>query len=88
MATRIEGRVISVHWVFNQTVEAAQHTPGEVSVHELSVTDGFTDHPADELEVVQMVHVDHAQGVGLESRTVCRCCEERVVRVEDLSGQH
>ena len=35
-----------------------------------------------------MVAVDHAEGVRLEGSPVRRCCEEGIVGIKNLPGQH
>ena len=55
---------------------------GKVRVHQVSIADGLSDDPADELEVGQVVRVDVAVGVGLEGHAVPGGDEQHVARIE------
>ena len=46
-----------------KSIERASH---------LAVTNGLSDHPTHELEIVQMIGVDDTQRIRLEGRAVCR----------------
>jgi hypothetical protein len=61
--------------------------PREVSIQQVSIHHCLPEHPPSELEVVQVVLVDAAQGVGLEGGSVLAPGEEAVVGVEDLARQ-
>mmetsp|Transcript_27483 Transcript_27483/g.46108 ORF Transcript_27483/g.46108 Transcript_27483/m.46108 type:complete len:417 (+) Transcript_27483:383-1633(+) len=62
--------------------------PREVRIHELSIANGFANDSAHKFEVIQVVGIDHTQRIGLEGGAIDGCREERIVGVEDLSGQN
>ena len=63
-------------------------SPGEVRIHELAVANSLTDNSPNELEVIQVIVVYHAQWVRLESRSIGRRSEEYIVWIEYLSGKY
>ena len=60
--------------------------PSKVSIHELAIAYRFPNHSSDKLEVIQMIHVYHAQWVRLESCTVSRSRKQGVVAIKYFTG--
>jgi hypothetical protein len=58
----------------------------EVALEEALIEDSFTHHAPDELEVAQVLHLHMGLRVGVVSGARRRQDEERIVRVEHLSG--
>ena len=59
-----------------------------MSIHELTITNRFPNDSAHKFKIVKMIHIYHAQWVGLESGTISSSREESIVGVEYLSGQY
>lgn len=59
-----------------------------MSVHELTVTYRLPNNTTNKLEIIQMIHIYHAQRVGLESGTVSRSRKQGVVTVKYFTGQN
>ena len=59
-----------------------------MSIHELTITYRFPNDSANKFKIVKMIHIYHAQRVGLESGTISSSREESIVGVEYLSGQY
>ena len=59
-----------------------------MSIHQLTITNRFPNDSAHKFKIVKMIHIYHAQRVGLESGTISGSREESIVGVEYLSGQY
>jgi hypothetical protein len=68
------------------TLHYARDIPSEVSVHELAITYRLPNNTSNKLEIVQMIHIYHAQRVGLKGSTVSSSCKQCVVTVKYFTG--